>query len=142
MSLIVFIIQIHFTGFKLNIRHDAYYYSVMELEGEEVYTGWAYADGNNFYSESWSIDMPAAAAFVKTYLCDVVSLNEKSAVEIGILNIRYILPDNSNGRVNLDSLDWPNTIKAWFSPRITHFTFAVKARQCYALMCCIVDYWS
>jgi hypothetical protein len=142
MSLIVFIIQIHFTGFKLNIRHDAYYYSVMELEGEEVYTGWAYADGNNFYSESWSIDMPPAAAFVKTYLCDVVSLNEKSAVEIGIINIRYILPDNSNGRVNLDSLDWPNTIKAWFSPRITHFTFAVKARQCYALMCCIVDYWS
>jgi hypothetical protein len=142
MSLIVFIIQIHFTGFKLNIRHDAYYYSVMELEGEEVYTGWAYADGNNFYSESWSIDMPSAAAFVKTYLCDVVSLNEKSSVEIGILNIRYILPDNSNGRVNLDSLDWPNTIKAWFSPRITHFTFAVKARQCYALMCCIVDYWS
>jgi hypothetical protein len=40
----------------------------MGLEGEEVYTGWAYADGNNFYSESWSIDMPAAAAFALQFL--------------------------------------------------------------------------
>ncbi|HEY7108836.1 MAG TPA: hypothetical protein VH415_05370 [Nitrososphaeraceae archaeon] len=114
----------------------------MGLEGEEVYTGWAYSDKDDFYSESWSVDMPMAAAFVKTYLCDVVSLGEKSAVEIGILNIRYHLPDDSNGRVNLDSFEWPNTIKAWFNPKMTHFTFGVKARQCYALMCCIVDYWS
>ena len=34
----------------------------MGLEGEEVYTGWAYADGDNFYSESWSIDMPPSDA--------------------------------------------------------------------------------
>ena len=120
----------------------AYYRSGMGLEGEEVYTGWAYAEGSNFYSESWSVDMPQSAAFVKTSLCDVVSLNERSAVEIGILNIRYVLPDNSDGRVNLDSLDWPNTIKAWFNPKMTHFTFALKARQCYALMCCTVGYWS
>jgi len=45
----------------------------MGLEGEEVYTGWAYSEKDNFYSESWSVDMPVAAAFVKTYLCDVVS---------------------------------------------------------------------
>src|SRR6266498_1112375 len=114
----------------------------MGLEGEEVYTGWAYADGTNFYSESWSVDMPASNAFVKTSLCDLVSLNEKAAAEIGILNIRYLFPDNSNGRANLDGLDWPNTIKAWFNPKMTHFTFAIKARQCYALMCCTVSYWS
>ena len=114
----------------------------MGLEGEEVYTGWAYSDRDNFYSESWSVDMPATAALVKTYLCDVVSLGEKSAVEIGILNVRYHLPDDSNGRVNLDSFEWPNTIKAWFNAKMTHLTFGVKAKQCYALMCCIVGYWS
>ena len=85
-------------------------------------------------SESWSI-VPPSDAFVKTSFCDI-------AVEIGILNIRYFLPDGSNGRANLDGIDWPNTIKAWSSPKMTHFTFAIKARQCYALMCCTVGYWS
>ena len=50
----------------------------MGLEGEEVYTGWAYADGDNFYSESWSIDMPPSDAFVKTSLCDVVGTSARS----------------------------------------------------------------
>ena len=112
----------------------------MGLEGEEVYSGWAYADGDNFYSESWSIDMPPSDAFVKTSLCDVVGLRKDAKVEIGILNIRYLLPDDSSGRANLDGIDWPNTIKAWSSPKMTHFTFAIKARQCYALMCCTVGY--
>ena len=48
----------------------------MGLEGEEVYTGWAYANGDNFYSESWSIDMPPSDAFVKTSLCDVIGLQK------------------------------------------------------------------
>jgi hypothetical protein len=46
----------------------------MGLKGEEVYTGWAYADGPNFYSESWAMDMPATKAFVKTSLCDFAAL--------------------------------------------------------------------
>ena len=117
-------------------------YSVMGLKGEEVYTGWAYADGPNFYSESWAIDMPATKAFVKTSLCDFAALGQESAVEVGILNIRYLLPDNSNGMANLEGIDWPNTIKAWSSPKMTHFAYAIKARQCYALMCCTVSYWS
>ena len=50
----------------------------MGLEGEEVYTGWAYADGDNFYSESWSIDMPPSDAFVKTSLCDMVGTAARS----------------------------------------------------------------
>ena len=58
----------------------------MGLEGEEVYTGWAYANGDNFYSESWSIDMPPSDAFVKTSLCDMVSFEEGAAVETGIPN--------------------------------------------------------
>ena len=61
-------------------------------------------------------------------------LQKEAAVEIGILNIRYLLPDNSNGRANLEGIDWPNTIKAWSSPKLTHFTFAIKAQQCYAFM--------
>ena len=40
----------------------------MGLEGEEVYTGWAFANGDNFYSESWSIDMPPSDAFVNQSL--------------------------------------------------------------------------
>ena len=48
----------------------------MGLDGEEVYTGWAYANGDNFYSESWSIDMPSSDAFVKTNLCDVIGLQK------------------------------------------------------------------
>ena len=48
----------------------------MGLEGEEVYTGWAFADGDKFYSESWSIDMPPSDAFVKTSLCDVIGLQK------------------------------------------------------------------
>ena len=48
----------------------------MGLEGEEVYSGWAYADGENFYSESWSIDMSPSDVFVKTSLCDVVGLQK------------------------------------------------------------------
>ena len=47
----------------------------MGLEGEEVYTGWAYADGDNFYSESWSIDMPPSDAFVKT-ISDVIGFQK------------------------------------------------------------------
>ena len=93
------------------------------------------------FIQSRSIDMPPSDAFVKTSLCDVVGLQKDAAVEIGILNIRYLLPDDSNGRANLDGIDWPNTIKAWSSPKMTHFTFAIKARQCYALMCCTVGYW-
>jgi hypothetical protein len=54
----------------------------MELEGEEVYTAWAYADGDYFYSESWSIDMPASDAFVKTSPCDVVGLQKEAALDI------------------------------------------------------------
>jgi hypothetical protein len=114
---------------------------IMGIVGEEVYTGWAYSEGSNFYSESWSVDMPAVDAFVKTELCDFVGIDKGAAVEIGILNVRYLLPDNSNGRANLDGLDWPNTIKAWSNPKMTHFSFAIKARRCYALMCCTASYW-
>ena len=78
--------------------------SSMELKGEEVYTGWAYSTGRDFYSETWSVDMPPSAAFVKTYLCDHVLFGENGAVEIGILNIRYHLPDDSDGRVNLPGI--------------------------------------
>ena len=116
--------------------------SSMELKGEEVYTGWAYSTGRDFYSETWSVDMPPSTAFVKTYLCDHVLFGENGAVEIGILNIRYHLPDNSDGRVNLPGLEWPDSVKAWFNSNITHFTFAIKVRQCYALMSCSVGYWS
>lgn len=116
--------------------------SSMELKGEEVYTGWAYSTGRDFYSETWSVDMPPSSAFVKTYLCDHVLFGENGAVEIGILNIRYHLPDNSDGRVNLPGLEWPDSVKAWFNSNITHFTFAIKVRQCYALMSCSVGYWS
>ena len=116
--------------------------SSMELKGEEVYTGWAYSSGRDFYSETWSVDMPPSTAFVKTYLCDHVLFGENGAVEIGILNIRYHLPDNSDGRVNLPGLEWPDSVKAWFNSNITHFTFAIKVRQCYALMSCSVGYWS
>jgi hypothetical protein len=52
----------------------------MGLQGE-VYTGWAYANGDNFYSESWSIDIPPSDAFVKTSICDVVGLQKDAAVE-------------------------------------------------------------
>lgn len=114
----------------------------MELKGEEVYTGWAYSTGRDFYSETWSVDMPSSTAFVKTYLCDHVLFGENGAVEIGILNIRYHLPDDSDGRVNLPGLEWPDSVKAWFNSNITHFTFAIKVRQCYALMSCSVGYWS
>jgi hypothetical protein len=116
--------------------------SSMELKGEEVYTEWAYSTGRDFYSETWSVDMPPSTAFVKTYLCDHVLFGENGAVEIGILNIRYHLPDNSDGRVNLPGLEWPDSVKAWFNSNITHFTFAIKVRQCYALMSCSVGYWS
>jgi hypothetical protein len=116
--------------------------SSMELKGEEVYTGWAYSSGRDFYSETWSVDMPPSTAFVKTYLCDHVLFGENGAVEIGILNIRYHLPDDSDGRVNLPGLEWPDSVKAWFNSNITHFTFAIKVRQCYALMSCSVGYWS
>jgi hypothetical protein len=115
--------------------------SSMELKGEEVYTGWAYSTGRDLYSETWSVDMPPSTAFVKTYLCDHVLFGENGAVEIGILNIRYHLPDNSDGRVNLPGLEWPDSVKAWFNSNITHFTFAIKVRQCYALMSCSVGYW-
>ena len=114
----------------------------MELKGEEVYTGWAYSTGRDFYSETWSVDMPPSTAFVKTYLCDHVLFGENGAVEIGILNIRYHLPDNSDGRVNLPGLEWPDSVKAWFNSNITHFTFAIKVRQCYALMERFCGYWS
>jgi hypothetical protein len=117
-------------------------WSSMELKGEEVYTGWAYSTGRDFYSETWSVDMPPSTAFVKTYLCDHVLFGENGAVEIGILNIRYHLPDDSDGRVNLPGLEWPDSVKAWFNSNITHFTFAIKVRQCYALMSCSVGYWS
>ncbi|MGA7009672.1 MAG: hypothetical protein WB612_08030 [Nitrososphaeraceae archaeon] len=116
--------------------------SSMELKGEEVYTGWAYSTGSDFYSETWSVDMPPSTAFVKTYLCDHVLFGENGAVEIGILNIRYHLHDDSDGRVNLPGLEWPDSVKAWFNSNITHFTFAIKVRQCYALMSCSVGYWS
>ena len=116
--------------------------SSMELKGEEVYTGWAYSSDSDFYSETWSVDMPPSTAFVKTYLCDHVLFGENGAVEIGILNIRYHLPDDSDGRVNLPGLEWPDSVKAWFNSNITHFTFAIKVRQCYALMSCSVGYWS
>ena len=116
--------------------------SSMELKGEEVYTGCAYLTGHDFYSETWYVDMPPSTAFVKTYLYDHVLFVENGAVEIGILNIRYHLPDNSDGRVNLPGLEWPDSVKAWFNSNITHFTFAIKVRQCYALMSRSVGYWS
>jgi hypothetical protein len=92
--------------FQLNITHDKYY-SSMGLEGEEVYSGWAYAD-ETIFIESWSIDMPPTDAFVKTSLCDVISLQKEAAVEIFIctaLNFAgcyygldcYSTPDASSG---------------------------------------------
>ena len=119
-----------------------YYGLIMGLEGQKVFTGWAYANEENFYSESCSIDMPESAVFVKTFLCDLVSIGKKCAVEIGIIKIRYNLPDNNKGRVNLDTLDWPNSIKTWYNPKMTHFTFAIKTRECFASVICVVDYWS
>jgi hypothetical protein len=62
----------------------------MELKGEEVYTGWAYSTGRDFYSETWSVDMPPSTAFVKTYLCDHVLFGENGTVETGILTYDII----------------------------------------------------
>ena len=74
--------------------------------------------------------MSPSDVFVKTSLCDVVGLQKDAPVEIKIHNVRYLLPDDSSGRANLDGIDWPNTIKAWSSPKMTHFTFAIKAQRC------------
>ena len=59
----------------------------MELKGEEIYTGRAYSTSCDFYSETWSVDMPPSTAFVKTYLCDHVLFGDNGAIGIGILNI-------------------------------------------------------
>ena len=114
---------------------------IMELKGEEVYIGWAYSMVIIFIPRL-AVDMPPSTVFVKIYPYDHIFVHPECVVEIGILNIRYHLPDDSDGRVNLPGLEWPDSVKAWFNSNITHFTFAIKVRQCYALMSCSVGYWS
>jgi hypothetical protein len=79
---------------------------------------------------------------IRKNICDHVLFGENGTLETGILNIRYHLPDICDGRVNLPGLEWPDSVKALFNSNITHFTFAKKVRQCYALMSCSVRYWS
>lgn len=115
----------------------------MPLIGEQAGWEWASTTGGDFYSATWSVDMPPSAAFAKVSQGRYYEFGDQAAVDIAILNIRRRLPDNSDQEVDFEqNIDAYDSTMSVFDPNMTHVTFAMQVSNCAAWAPWTLGFWA
>jgi|SRR5437667_6901984 len=114
----------------------------MPLVGEQAWHAYAYNTGDDLFSLSWDIDIPPSAAFIKVVQGDYFEFDDKAAVDIGLINMRRRKPDNSDETINFPNIDGFDTVRVQFNPTMTHVTFGMNVKNCYASLVWTLGFWA
>ena len=114
----------------------------MPLVGEQAWHAYAYTTGGDLYSASWSLDFPPGAKFIKVSLGSYFEFGDKSAVDVGLINMRRRLPNGADETVNFPDIDAFDPVMVQFNPTMTHVTFGLKVKRAYGLLVWTLGHWA
>jgi hypothetical protein len=114
----------------------------MPLVGEKAWRGWASNTGGDFYALSWDLDFPPSAAFIKVFLEHYYEYGDQSAVDVGLLDIRFRDQHGVDQTVTFPDIDNFDHVSAWFNPTMTHVTFGLKVKDASGALVWTLGFWA
>lgn len=112
----------------------------MPLIGEQSWHGWAYNTGGDLYSASWDLDFAPSAAFIKVFLGHYYEFDDQSAVDVGLLYIRFRDPQGVDQTITFPDID-AVPVSTQFNATMTHVTFGMKVRAASATLVWTLGFW-
>jgi hypothetical protein len=113
----------------------------MPLIGEQAWRGWAYNTGDDLYTASWDLDFAPSAAFIKVFLEHHYEFDDKSAVDVGLLNIRFRDQNGIDQTITFPDIDAFDHVSAQFNGTMTHVTFGLKVRGASSALVWTLGFW-
>jgi hypothetical protein len=113
----------------------------MPLVGEWANSGWAYSSDSDFYTESWDIDIAPSAAFIKVFLGDYYEFGDKSAAEVGLMNMRFRNQQGVDETVTFPSIDNFGHVFTQFHSKMTHVTFGTRVKNAADSVVWTLGFW-
>lgn len=114
----------------------------MPLVGEQAGRRWAYNFGDDLYTASWDLDFPPSAAFIKVFLGHYFEFDSDSAVDVGIINIRFRDPNGVDQTITFPDLDAFEHEAVQFNSTMTHVTFGMKVMAASASIVYTLGFWN
>ena len=77
----------------------------MPLIGESAWHAWAFSTGGQLFTMSFDLDFPPTPSFIKVVQGHYFEFDNDGAVDIGLINLRHRMPDNSDQTVTFPNID-------------------------------------
>jgi hypothetical protein len=113
----------------------------MPLVGEQAWRGWAYNTGGDLYTASWDLDFAPSAAFIKVFLEHYFEFGDQSAVDVGLMNIRFRDPNGVDQTITFPDIDAFDHVSAQFNATMTHATFGLKVMDASGALVWTLGFW-
>jgi hypothetical protein len=113
----------------------------MPLIGEKAGRGWAYNTGSDLHTASWDLDFAPAAAFIKVFLGHYYEFGDKSAVDVGIMSIRWRDSAGVDQTITFPDIDSFDHVATRFNENMTHVTFGIKVRAASGSVVWTLGFW-
>src|SRR4051812_18901687 len=114
----------------------------MPLVGEQAGRRWAYNSGDNLYTASWDIDFAPRAAFIKVFLGHYFEFDSESAVDVGLINIRFRDANGVDQTIAFPDIDAFQHEAVQFNSTMTHVTFGMKVKAASASVVYTLGFWN
>jgi len=113
----------------------------MPLVGEMAGRQWAVAFGNPF-TASWDIDIPPSAAFIKVFLEHYSEVRDKSAVQVGLMNIRFRDHIGIDRTITFPDIDEFDHVSVQFNNTMTHVTLGLRVTEASGALIWTLGFWA
>jgi hypothetical protein len=113
----------------------------MPLVGETAGRRWAYNPNDDLFTASWDLDFAPRAAFIKAFLGHYFEFSDQSAVDVGILNIRFRDQAGVDQTITFPDIDAFTHTAVVFNSTMTHVTFGMKVKAVSASVVFTLGFW-
>jgi hypothetical protein len=114
----------------------------MPLVGEWAWRAWAFTSGDQLYTASWDIDIPPSAAFMKVFLEHYFEFDSQSAVDVGLMNIRFRDQNGVDQTITFPDIDAFDHVSVQFNNTMTHVTYGLKVKAASGALVWTLGFWA
>ena len=98
-------------------------------------------DGIGPTTRWWDLDFAPRAAFIKVFLEHYFEFDDQSAVDVGLLNIRFRDQNAIDQTITFPDIDAFDHVSAQFNGTMTHVTFGLKVKAASGALVWTLGFW-
>jgi len=98
--------------------------------------------GDDLYTASWDIDIAPSAAFIKVFLEHYFEFSDQSAVDVGLMNIRFRDQNGVDQTINFPDIDAFDHVSTQFNNTMTHVTYGLKVKAASGALVWTLGFWA